>query len=158
MTSTMTTRIRLLVGIIISLLLTIIPVPELLVDIRPPWILLFLLYLQFYLPEYFNLFLVFILGLLLDALLATVIGEHALALTLVAWLASNKTRRFYFFSIAQQILLVGFLVFVYQGVLYLIDAFLGFHTHILSIVGSTIVSILLWPWICLLGKSQLNTK
>lgn len=152
----MTLYIRLFIAILGALSLTILPLPSVLVDIRPPWILLFILYVQFYLPDYFNVIFVLLIGLLLDTLLSTVIGEHAFALLFASWLANNKARRFCFFSIIQQMALIGFTVFIYQSLLFLIDAFLGFHITIMSIMGGVAISILLWPWLRLLGEKNLK--
>src|SRR5438552_12980666 len=92
---------KVMIGFVFALLLTILPMPGIFQGIRPIWVLLLLFYLQFYLPDFFNLLLLFVLGLLLDIILATVIGEHILALTLVTWISSGKARRFYFFSTGQ---------------------------------------------------------
>lgn len=148
---------RLILIFTVSLILTILPLPGLLSYFKPTWELLFLLYMQFYLPHYFHVLLLFFIGLLLDALLATVIGEHAFALILVGWIASTKSRRFYFFSISQQMALIGLLTFTYQAAILLIDGFLGFSIYPWSLLTNTVVNILLWPWIRLLGDEALST-
>lgn len=101
-------RIRLGIGFIGALILSILPMPELISIFRPPWILLLVLYIEYYLPGNFKLTTLLFVGLALDILLSTVIGEHSFALLLVTWLASTKSRRFQFFSIMQQICLIGF--------------------------------------------------
>lgn len=150
--------LRLLISILLALVLTILPLPGFLMGIRPPWVLLLVLYLQFYMPDYFNLFVLFLLGLILDVLLSTVIGEHAFALCLISWIASNKARRFSFFSIGQQMALIGFFALFYQLILLTIDAFLGFYITFTSMLGSTLISIVLWPWIRLLAEDTLLAK
>lgn len=140
---------------ILALLLTILPMPSIFQGIRPIWVLLLLLYLQFYLPDYFNLFRLFILGLLLDIVLSTVIGEHILALSLVTWIANNKARRFYFFSMGQQMALIGFFCLLYQLIIFTTNSFLGFHIDLLSIIGSTLISAILWLFLRLIGDELL---
>ena len=149
------TQRRLLIALLLSLVLTIIPMPELFSDMRPAWILLLLLYLEFFMPQVFRLSILFIMGLLMDVLLATVIGEHIFALTFVTWVASNKTRRFHFFSIGQQMALIGFLCLLYQVILITIDGFLGYRFNFIGALGSAVLSILLWPWIRLLAEETL---
>lgn len=90
-------RVRLCLGFIVALLLSILPMPELISAFRPPWILLLVLYIEYFLPGNFRLTTLLFVGLLLDVLLATVIGEHSFALLLVTWIASSKSRRFQFF-------------------------------------------------------------
>lgn len=149
---------RLCIAFILALILTILPMPEFLVGIRPPWVLLLVLYLQLYMPDYFNLIVLFLLGLILDVLLSTVIGEHTFALFLVTWAASNKARRFYCFSIAQQMTLIGFFSLMYQLTIVIIDAFLGFHVAFISVLGSSMMSVILWPWIRLISEDTLLVK
>lgn len=150
--------LRLIVAFLLALALTIVPIPEFLAGIRPPWVLLLFLYLQFYLPDYFKVIVLFVIGLFLDVLLSTVIGEHALALSLVTWLASNKSRRFYFFSMGQQMVLIGFFCLLYQLIILTIDAFLGFYVGIAGAIGGALISVLVWPWIRLAGGDMLLSK
>lgn len=150
--------LRLAVAFLLALILTILPMPEILLGTRPMWVLMLILYLQFYMPDCFNLFVLFMLGLILDTLLSTVIGEHTLALSLVSWIASSKARRFYFFSIGQQMILIGFFCFLYQIIILTIDAFLGYHVGFASVIGSTVISVLLWPWIRLIAEESLLFK
>jgi rod shape-determining protein MreD len=151
-------RLRLVLGFIIALILSIIPMPELIKDFRPPWVLLLVLYIEYFLPGNFNQFTLLFVGLLLDVLLATVIGEHSFALLLVTWIASNKSRRFQFFSMMQQIFLIGFFCLLYQAMITLISVLLGFHYNVLTPLASAGVGIFLWPWIRLLGENLLLTR
>lgn len=147
--------LRLFTAFFLVLILTILPMPTLLLGTRPMWVLMLILYLQFYMPDRFNLFVLFALGLILDTLLSTVIGEHTLALSLVSWIASSKARRFYFFSIGQQMILIGFFCFLYQIIILTINAFIGYHVSFVSVVGSTAISVLLWPWVRLIAEESL---
>lgn len=151
-------RIRLTLGFVIALILSILPMPELISDFRPPWVLLFVLYIEYFLPGNFNLASLLFVGLLLDVLLATVIGEHSFALLLVTWIASSKSRRFQFFSMMQQIFLIGFFCFLYQAIISLITALLGFNYSLVMPVFSAAVGMFVWPWIRLLGEDTLLVR
>lgn len=148
-------RLRLIAGFIGVLILSILPMPELISAFRPPWVLLFVLYIEYFLPGIFKLTALLIAGLLLDALLSTVIGEHSFALLLVTWIASTKSRRFRFFSMVQQICLVGFFCFLYQSIISFIDVLLGFNYSLFMPFASAAFSMFLWPWIRLLGDGSL---
>ncbi|MGC1183291.1 rod shape-determining protein MreD [Legionella sp.] len=151
-------RIRLILGFVITLILSILPMPELIIDFRPPWVLLFVLYIEYFLPGNFNQTSLLFVGLLLDVLLATVIGEHSFALLLVTWIASSKSRRFQFFSMMQQLFLIGFFCFLYQAIICLIAALLGFNYSLFMPVASALIGMFLWPWIRLLGQDTLLTR
>lgn len=151
-------RLRISAGFVGALILSILPMPELFSAFRPPWILLLVLYIECFLPENFKLTAVLIVGVLLDVLLSTVIGEHSFALLLVSWIASSKSRRFQFFSMIQQICLVGFFCLLYQAVISFIDALLGFNYSLLMPVFSALLGMFIWPWIRLLGDGSLSTR
>lgn len=151
-------RIRLGLSFIVVLLLSILPMPELISAFRPPWVLLLILYIEYFLPGNFKLTTLLFVGLLLDVLLATVIGEHSFALLLVTWIASSKTRRFQFFSMMQQIFLIGFFCLLYQSIISLIAVLLGFNYSIFAPFASAVVSMFLWPWIRLLGEDNLLNR
>ncbi|KTD35948.1 Rod shape-determining protein MreD [Legionella nautarum] len=150
--------LRLFIATILVLALTILPFPEFFLGLRPPWVLILILYWQFFLPEHFNVAILLIIGLALDVLLSTVLGEHACALSLVTWLASSKARRFRLFTMGQQMALVGFFCLLYQTIILMIDASLGYYYGFLMSLGSTLISILLWPWVRLIADDTLGSK
>ena len=124
--------------------LTILPLPAQISGIRPAWVLLCLLYLQMYLPKYFHVLVVLLLGLCLDALLSTPMGEHAFALLVTTWLMDGRTRRFMFFSIMQQMLVVGLACGCYQLILFIVDASFGHMTEVSTVWGVAISSMIFW--------------
>lgn len=150
--------LRLLTALILSLSLTILPLPHPLSNFRPSWVLLFILYLEFFLFPYFNLIILFIVGLALDVLLSTVLGEHVFALLLVTWIASRKNRRFNYFSIGQQMAFIALLCLLYQLVIIIIEAFQGSSMSFMMVGGSAFTSSILWPWIKLIGNDTLQQK
>ncbi|WED41843.1 rod shape-determining protein MreD [Legionella cardiaca] len=151
-------HLRIFVAVILALALTILPLPDLLIGLRPPWVLMLVLYLQFFLPNHFNILSLLLIGLILDVLLATVLGEHAFALSVVTWIASNKERRFNFFSIGQQMALIGFFCLLYQILILMMEVFLGYHVAFIMSVGSAALSMILWPWVRLLADDTLRAK
>lgn len=142
-----TTNIRLFFCFTIALMLAIIPLPELLARFRPQLVLLLVLYVQFYLPQSFRVSWVFLLGLSLDLLLSTVIGEHAFAFLLTAWFASGKTRRFKFFSTLQQMFLIIGFCFIEQSVIFVVEASQGYSVNSIDNLGAILSSMFFWPWI-----------
>lgn len=150
-----TLHLRLFLTLFLAFVLTIIPLPALVMGFRPPWILLFVLYIQFFLPNYFNITLLLILGLCVDVLLSTVIGEHSFALLLTTWFAAGKARRFNFFSLFQQMMLIALYCLIYQLIIFIIEAFLGYHNGILVGAGAVVLSMFLWPWVRMLADGTL---
>lgn len=153
----MNLKMRLAVAIFIALVLTILPMPVLFHGCKPAYLLLVVFYLQFYLPKYFNLIFIYFLSFLLDVLLATIIGEHALALFLTTWFAADRTRRFVFFPISQQILMIFLLSTIYQLTIFMIDSFLGNNYQFINLIGNVFLTTLLWPWFKILADSFFHT-
>lgn len=147
--------LRLMGWVVAVLALSILPLPAAISMYRPPWVLLLVLYVEFYLPGYLRIYVLMLLGLILDVLLASVIGQHSLALLLVTWLASSKSRRFHFFSMAQQTVLVGLFCLMYQIILSMTDGILGLQYSLIAPVISALFSMMFWPWIRILGDSSL---
>lgn len=146
---------RLTLALVTALLLSILPLPQAWTALRPPWVLLLMLYVRFYLPGSFRVGVVMFAGLCLDVLLATVMGEHSFALLLATWLAGSKARRFGFFSTGQQVGFVGLLCLVYQGSNALVNALSGYHYSLLSVVGSALFGLIFWPWAKALADATL---
>ncbi|TAL64144.1 MAG: rod shape-determining protein MreD, partial [Legionella sp.] len=119
-------QLRLGLAFIAALGLSILPLPEMISSFRPSWVLLLILYIEYFLPGNFKLTTLLLVGLMLDVLLSTVIGEHSFALLTVTWIASTRSRRFQFFSMMQQIVLIGFFCLLYQLIICFIDGMLGF--------------------------------
>ena len=138
---------RLFLAVTLVFMLSIMPLPSVLSLIRPLWVLVLMLYMQFSMPNGFRVGLLLLVGLTLDALCVSVMGQHAFALITTAWLATNWARRFNFFSIQQQLVLIALLCFVYQSILYLFDLVLGYHASLLIYVMPVITTTLLWPWV-----------
>lgn len=146
-------RLRLCLAFILSLILTIFPLPAFLMEIRPPWVLLLFLYISFYKSEFFSPGMVVIIGLMLDVLLSTVLGEHAFALLLLTWFANNRKRRFSHFPLGHQIILIGILVLVYQITLFFIDSSPDITANYPFLFLNPVLAMLLWPWIKLFADA-----
>lgn len=89
----------------------------------------------------------FCLGLFQDVLLGSLLGEHALALTLVAYLSLKLIKRMTFFSYWQQALSVGALVLVNQLVVALLEALQGHFGSFTLLLYPALSSALFWLFI-----------
>lgn len=139
---------RFFAAVLLALSITIIPLPEPFSVCRPLWLLLLLLYTQFYLPNYYtNPFFILLIGSVYDVLASSIMGEHACALLLTLWLSSNKMRRFRFFSSPQQLIVMLSCFIFYQFIIFLIDAGLGYHYDGVMMIASIFLSLFVWIWV-----------
>ncbi|MFY7698612.1 MAG: rod shape-determining protein MreD [Legionella sp.] len=140
------------------LMLTVLPMPERLAGARPPWVLLLLLYIQLYLPNYFRIITILVIGMCLDILLSTVIGEHAFALLVTTRITARQSSRFNFFTMDQQLIWILPCCLLYQMLCLLINAFLGYHIDwVMTIIGA-ILGVVIWPWFKLLNDEMFLIK
>jgi rod shape-determining protein MreD len=138
--------------LLIALVLALLPMPDWTIWLRPAWVLLVLIYWAMTLPYRVSVGTAFIMGLIVDLLNGTLLGEHALAFTIVIYCVTRMHIRLRMYPLLQQGLSVLIFVLLYQFVLYCIQGFIGelpgSHLYWLSSITST----LLWPWLFVLMR------
>lgn len=135
------------ISILLSLLLMLVPMPDWTSWFRPAWLLLVLSFWAIENPYVVNIGIAWFTGLLLDVLNGTLLGEHALALTVVIYIIARMQARMRMFSLLQQCLIIFILVFLYQVIIYCIQGFLGDAPHGWMYWMSSVTSMILWPWV-----------
>jgi rod shape-determining protein MreD len=101
------------------------------------------------------------LGLLTDAGNGVLLGQHALAYSLLAFLALWLSRRVLWFGTAQQALHVAALLLVAQGVVLLVRLAAGAGFPGWAIVVGPLAGALLWPalsWLLLMPQRRLERE
>lgn len=136
--------------IVIALALSMLPMPDWTVWLRPAWVLLVLIYWTMTVPHRVNVGVAWFVGLVIDLMSGTLLGEHALAFTIVIYLVSGVQLRLRMYPLMQQTLTVFFFVFLYQLIIYLIQGFIGQLPESQLYWLSSVTSMLLWPWLFIL--------
>lgn len=132
---------------IVAFILTLLPMPDWTVWLRPAWVLMVLIYWLTVMPYRVNLGTAWIVGLCLDVLHGTLLGEHALALTLVGYLAVRIYSRFRMYPLLQQGLFILLFVLLYQSILFCVQGFVGQLPRSWLYWSNALTSMLLWPWV-----------
>jgi len=135
------------VSLFIALMLSILPLPLWISHYRPPLLVLVVLFWIFHAPNLVNIFLLIGLGLIVDVLQVSMMGEHGVALILVYAFSLLFVRRFCFFSLGQQMLLVGFLCYFYQFVISVLEVLRGNPVLIMPLFIAPLICMLFWPWL-----------
>ena len=136
------------ISFILGILLMILPVAPWLTDLWPIWIIPIIFYWLMALPHRVGLTAAFMSGLLLDILLNSLIGTHALALLVVSALFRKIARRFSFFSMAEQILILLLFSGFYSIIISCVE-FLNIKLFYFNI-WSILTTGLIWPLIYLI--------
>lgn len=133
--------------IAIAMLLMILPMPDWARPYRPQWVTLVLLYWAIALPHRVGVGSGFVTGIVLDVLTGTLLGQHALGLSVVTFVAIQLHQRIRVFPLWQQALGVLVLLLVeHLLALWVIGATRGVAPG-LSYWLVPLIGALLWPWI-----------
>ena len=127
--------------------LSILPFPVWAEYWRPEWVALVLIYWSFVLPSRVGVVTGWISGLALDVLEGVTLGEHALSLTILAYLAGRLHRRVRVFPLWQQSLSVLVLVGINLLAVRMVQSSVAMVSEGLVYWLPCLVSALLWPWV-----------
>ena len=73
-------------SLIVALALTMLPLPPALDIIRPDWLALIVIFWALSVPRSYGVGIAFLVGIVLDVSQGTLIGQHALGLTVIAYI------------------------------------------------------------------------
>jgi rod shape-determining protein MreD len=142
------TRIRRLpmaLSALVALALAVLPLPSVLEAFRPDFLVLVVFYWSIESPRAGGLTLAFMAGLALDVIQGVVLGQHALALTLMAAWATHLRLRLRVFSILSQCLTIFALLTGYQFILFWVDGATGNPVTTFGRWFAPVIGALLWP-------------
>ncbi|HEX9403879.1 MAG TPA: rod shape-determining protein MreD [Steroidobacteraceae bacterium] len=142
------TRIRRLpmaLSALVALALAVLPLPSMLESLRPDFLVLVVFYWSIELPRAGGLTLAFMAGLALDVIHGVVLGQHALALTLMAAWATHLRLRLRVFSMLSQCLTIFALLTGYQFILFWVDGATGNPVTAFGRWLAPVIGALLWP-------------
>lgn len=132
---------------VVAFILTSLPMAEWAAPWRPPWVALVLLYWCFAAPERVGVLAGWGCGLVLDVLVGTLLGQHALALGVVAWIARRIYRRVRLLPLWQQGLSVFGVMVVNQIIVSWATGMRGLPVDALAHVSVPLAAAVVWPWI-----------
>jgi rod shape-determining protein MreD len=138
------------ITILIALILAMLPMPEWTIWLRPVWVLMVLIYWAMTVPQRVSVGVAWIVGLTMDLLTGTVLGEHALAYALVIYVVAHLHMRLRMYPMLQQGMSVFIFVLLYQFILYCIQGFIGELPRSQLYWMPSLTSTLLWPWLFVL--------
>jgi rod shape-determining protein MreD len=135
-------------SVVVALLLSIVPLPESVVAFRPGWVALVMLYWCLVEPRRYMLVSALVAGLVLDSLVGSLLGQHALALLVVVYLSQRFYIRIRTLP-APQVLVIGIVLLgVYEFILYWLDGITGEETSLVDLwrpvaVGGVLLAFVL---------------
>jgi rod shape-determining protein MreD len=134
-----------LATLLAGLVLSVLPVGTYFAWWRPEWPALLLLYWMLRYPEHIGVGWAWLLGLVIDGIEGSPLGQHALALAVFAYLAHLLMRRLTLLSSWQQPAIVVLLVAVYITLNLWVQGIAGIGSLDLRVLTVSITSALVWP-------------
>lgn len=135
------------ITILIALILSIMPLPLEIKAFRPNWLALVLIYWTLALPHKVNIGTAWILGFILDILLGTVLGVHALAMALVIFVTASNFQKLRNFSIWQQSAILFVFLILYHFVIFWANKFLIQVEFSVEYLYPALTSSVFWLWL-----------
>ncbi len=136
---------RIILTIFLAMCLRIAPLPDTLAAYNPDWVLLVLIYWSLALPERVGIFHAWGFGLLTDILTGRLLGQYALAYSLVIYICLKLHKRLRQFPLLQQGLFIFFCLLLSQLLLFFIKN-LQHPAQLQSVFWQPVVTgTLSWP-------------
>lgn len=146
-------RITVYVTAFLAMMLGILPLPQWLSLVWPHFLVLVVLYWSTMTPRAGGMLLAFLAGICLDVFTGTQLGQHALALSLLAYLAIRMHLLTRAKPIFEQSVFVLVALFIYEGVLWAVDGWSGQRVSSWTRWVPVVTSAMVWPLVVgLLGR------
>ncbi len=134
-------------SLVIALLLNLLPLQGISLALRPDFVALTILYWSINQPQHLGISTAFLMGLLIDVSNVSILGQHALAYCIVAYIAFVFHRRLRIFNPLQQVPQIVLILILMQVIILLTGViggadFPGWHFFFASLTG-----MLTWPLI-----------
>lgn len=130
---------------IFSLILSVLPFSDTILDASPFWLLLLYTYWLIYFPTKGGLFIALILGVLLDILQGDILGQNALALILASLFINNVKQSFYVSNSSTQQVYVFISSSIYLAILLLTHSLIHGLSDNYYLLLAPLTSALIWP-------------
>lgn len=137
---------------IITFVLEIMPWPVGVQGLRPAWIALLLIYWTLALPDKISVGTAFIAGIVWDLLLGSILGIHALVLSIAIYFVAKYHLILRNLSLwLQSLLVMAYIVLIRLSIFFVELILHGADFNTQELAGA-VISGVLWPWIFLLMR------
>ncbi len=136
-----------LITIVVSLMLTIMPLPEVAESFRPDWLALTLIFWAMQLPRTWGIGIAWIVGIVLDVAQGTLLGQHALGLCVIIFITVRIHLLMRVFPLLQLTATVFALLALYQFLLFWVNGVAGVSTDLVNYWGPVLTGTLIWPFL-----------
>ena len=136
--------------LLLGLILQVLPLPDWLTVVRPSFIALVIVYWSIFAPHAGGIFAPFLAGLALDVFKGTVLGQNALAVITVAYIAMTLHQRLRNQTLVQQSLFVFAMLTLNEVIVWGIEGWTGHSAATPWRWIQPMIGAMLWPFVALL--------
>lgn len=137
---------------IVALVMEIAPWPNGLQSFKPAWLVLVIAFWTLSIPNKVNIGSAFILGVVWDLVLGSIMGVHALVLSIFTYVLVKYHLILRNLSLWLQSLLIIAFVFAIRIAVFIVELLIHSATFHWQEIFGALISGLLWPWLFLLFK------
>jgi rod shape-determining protein MreD len=137
---------------LVGMVLMLLHLPPIINWLGPLWLVLILCYFALTAPQYVNVGIALLIGLLLDLVYNTAFGEHGLVLIIVVFFVIKLRQKIIPFGLVSwqmALIMLGMMAF-YQLLLFFLQLYLGEYFNSLAAFGGAILSGVAWLPLALL--------
>jgi len=138
-------RMPVIYTFLVGLVLTIMPLPEVVDPFRPDWLAMLVIFWTMQLPRTWSVGSAWVIGIFLDVSQGTLLGQHALALCFVAFITVRFHLLMRVFPMPQLMATVLPILAIYQFLLFWINGVAGIDAPSVTYWGPIISGTVLWP-------------
>jgi rod shape-determining protein MreD len=139
-------------SIFIALVLAILPIPETMQSYRLQWSTLVLIYWCLAIPERVGVGLSFLTGIMLDIITGSLLGQHAMSLSIIAFVTVKTHQRIRVFPPWQQALFVIALLLLDRMLQVWVDGAIGRPDKDIGFWVAPLLGGVLWPWLFIIMR------
>ena len=140
-------RLPVVMTLLVGLMLSIMPLPDGLRAFRPDWIALLLIFWAMHLPRTWSVGTAWIIGVILDVSYGTLLGQHALALSITVFVTVRFHLLMRVFPLSQLTATIFALLALYQFLLFWINGVAGVTAPATTYWGPVITGSVVWPFL-----------
>jgi len=139
-------------SIVVAFMLTIMPLPDWAVELRPDWVTLVLIYWAMALPTRFGVTIAWLFGILLDVSTGSILGQHALGMVLAIYIVHIQHQRLRVASLLQQAIVVLFLLLLKQLIVLWVNGIVDRAPDTWVFFLQSLIGAIIWPWVYIIMR------
>ncbi len=140
-------RLPVIITFLVGLMLSVMPLPDAAEAFRPDWLALIVIFWAMQLPRTWSVGSAWIIGIALDVSYGTLLGQHALALCVVAFATVRFHLLMRVFPLSQLSATIFALLALYQFLLFWVNGVAGVSAPTITYWAPVITGTLIWPFL-----------